>query len=291
MCIDISNYHKKPAFELLGTGDWQICLPEPYHIIVVSRAWREKIRKMIATHYIRWVLAGKSYEIHHRYDPPWDASGDAEKIEVEPASLLDKYATILDWLENELTGDWEATYESYHGKHWRRYADWFSEEKPQLYSDLYHVSFQHLIETADDVDEFKDSMIEELTDFEICMDVIWENLFANFRTEAAWDTYYAVTLKEIAEEERQAEERARLYHAKHTCAKTFWNAHFADLRYLRIEKPQFKELGLAERLADLLADADPEIVQAIAEIGLFGDFSNSVHEAIKALAREALKVD
>ncbi len=58
--------------------------------------------------------------------------------------------------------------------------------------------------------------------------------------------------------------------------KQFWQHHFSHLIGERIEYPRFIDM----KLEDILADTAPNIVEAIAELGLPGNFSNNVRETI-----------
>ncbi len=99
-----------------------------------------------------------------------------------------------------------------------------------------------------------------------------------------WATFQTEARIQIAEEQRQAEERAIRYRAMRQQVQDFWRHRFGELDAVRIEKPEFKALGLANRLRVVLADTDPSIIEAIIEIGLPGAFSNSVALEIQHIA-------
>jgi hypothetical protein len=69
--------------------------------------------------------------------------------------------------------------------------------------------------------------------------------------------------------------------------KQFWELHFPDLMSIRIEMPLFREMGLEKRIAEVLADADPEIVRMMADVSIPGQYSNTVRERIQEIARRA----
>ena len=106
-------------------------------------------------------------------------------------------------------------------------------------------------------------------------------------TADVWQRLEMVARAEIDEEHRRNQERWAKHKLMSEQAQVFWQQHFAYLEDERIEKVVFKEIQLGEKLADILADTDPEIVAAIAEVGLPGNFSNSVRDTIIAIAKRA----
>lgn len=56
---------------------------------------------------------------------------------------------------------------------------------------------------------------------------------------------------------------------------------------IRIEMPLFPEMGLEERITEVLAGADPAIVRIMAEVYIPGMYSNSVRERIQEIVKRA----
>jgi hypothetical protein len=105
----------------------------------------------------------------------------------------------------------------------------------------------------------------------------------------AWKNYRAAVNEQIEAERREAEAAEAQAMVKRNLVRQFWEQHFDDLTGIRIEKPAFDAMKLEDRLEDILADTDPDVVEAIAERGLPGLFSNSVADIIKMVAKNALK--
>lgn len=102
-------------------------------------------------------------------------------------------------------------------------------------------------------------------------------------TAEAWDQFRDHILAEkVAQHERHEQHRAMWQQVDQ-----FWQLHFPDLMKMNIELPLFHKMELEVRIAHVLADADPVIVQMMHAVGVPGLYSNNVRERIMAIVRRA----
>jgi hypothetical protein len=255
----------------------------------VTISWRKEIRDAAAQRFVRWVLNGVSIEIRHDLDPSWDHSGHARQYQADPLILLTRYETLQEWLDSEYTGDSTASFVSGMGLFWDTYADQIKREADERVFELLKSHLQAVLGYDED-DEDDDALMEIVDETVLVQESITKATLlqiGEMATSDVWQRYLPAVQRRIVEEQRKAEEQAAYRTVMQQRIQYFWAHHFPDIEGQRIEKPQFKELHLADRLRELLADADPEVVDAIAELGLPGPFSNSVRDEIQHLARQA----
>jgi DNA-directed RNA polymerase subunit L len=140
----------------------------------------------------------------------------------------------------------------------------------------------------DNFEIWEDPAWEECSMVEICLSRALQLSINQIKTADAWQQYEEIINTEISEEKYQAEIYREDYTRMHHLVRTFWQQHFADLVGHTIEFPQFKTLKMGEKLTDILADTDPQIVEAIGKIGLPGIFSNKVKDTIRKIAQASL---
>jgi len=286
MAIDITKLKEHNLLSTLGEGDWMIAMPAGYSELVVSTQWRDEIIEWAGTCFVRWVLNGTCYTIHHDNDPSWDHSGEPKKQNIDPLILKTLYSTLGDWLKEEYTGQGIPTYESHYGMSWETYSHALNEHVTECINELLHI--QYAAQYAPDPYEFNNAIWEDASLIIVILEQAMSLLVEAFDTTEAWTQFETETRQQIEEEERLSREHSAYYSVLFGQARQFWHTHFIALVDERIELPQFKELGLENRFRELFLDTDPAVVQAIAKVGLPGNFSNSVAEAIKYLAKEAL---
>lgn len=285
MTIDISQMDGEQALAVLGMGTWEIALPDGYPELVVEPEWREGIIAWTCCAYVRWVKDGKSRAITFDYDPPWDHSGEVLSRDTDPLILRGRYATLGAWLADEYTGQWRATFESGYGKYWDTFGNYLEEYLQERITALLKDQCPDQFAEADmSIDPWDDlCMVSTLLEWMLKLSV------EPVSTADAWERFEILTLRQMETERRRQTEAAARRERQGEQARHFWMTHFTDLTTERIDRPRYRNLRLEERLRDLLADTDPAVVEAIAEFGLPGQFSNRVHEAIQALARAALR--
>lgn len=284
MSIDITS--KKDEFELLrllGEGDWQIKTNDDYPDLVVTMTWRQELHDWVAEHFVRWVLNGVSTGISHDNDPPWDNSGIVWKQQSDPDTLLDRYKTLAEWMEQEYTGNSRASYVSGMGLFWDTYKDEIEEEISMRTYRLLESQFS----TKDD--ETYSDFYEAVDMVDISLRFVLLALLERLSTADVWDKYHLLVQVKIVNERRVARERLQQHQLWLQQAKTFWETHFQDVTLNRIEAKEFDALELGNRLAEVLLDTDPAIVEAIANVGLPKNFSNSVKYEIEKIAKNALE--
>ena len=282
MGFQFEKLSPEEALRLLGDGDWAIALPEDYPDLIIPAAWRQAFYDEVGKAFIRWVLAGEVIEITHDYDPPWDYSGQSRKSRVDPMLLLTWHATLDTWLNDEYTGNSQATFTSGCGLSWETYHDdliyyRLDREVGELAEAQYQLT---------SIDE-EFAMSDALGEVSSALEETLRLAIGRIATADVWQRLEMVARAEIDEEHRRNQERWAKHKLMSEQAQVFWQQHFAYLEDERIEKVVFKEIQLGEKLADILADTDPEIVAAIAEVGLPGNFSNSVRDTIIAIAKRA----
>ncbi|MBZ0307186.1 MAG: hypothetical protein K8I82_14035 [Anaerolineae bacterium] len=278
MATDITRLDEDELLPKLGDGEWVIAMPEGYADFHVSAQWRDAIMVWVGVRYVRWVLNGEYYRIDHESDPHWDHSGEARRQIVDPQFLRTRYDTLVEWLDNEYTGQWIPTYTSGFGKDWETYGDVVEEHIRECLVELCRIGF-----TDDSDDVFWD-------DTALVMTQVEQALLMTIRyipTEEVWKRFETLVHQQITEEKRAAAKRSTYIARMRDFVQEFWQTYFSDIQRTRIERPQFVEMRLEERLRESLLDADPDVVAAIVEVGLPGIFSNSVAAHIKIIARDA----
>ncbi|MBC8099491.1 MAG: hypothetical protein H7Y11_08605 [Armatimonadetes bacterium] len=286
MAIDITQLDEADLLSALGDGDWLIAMPTGYEALTVSIAWHAEFVASVGTQFVRWVLNGKRYEIDYDNDPPWDHSGDMQPQNSDRMLLRALYSTLGEWLTAEYTGQWRPTYESNYGKHWESYEDVATQQVGERLSYLFRS--QYVAQFAASVDDMEDTIWDDLAFVMVNLEHALMMLVGRISTTDAWQRYEALTYAQIAEEQRLSAERTALYQQSQARVQQFWQTYFPDLNRTKIERPQFIALKLEARLRELFLDTDPETIMAIAELGLPANFSNSVRDIVKALARAAL---
>jgi hypothetical protein len=286
MSVDLLRIPEEDWLKALGEGDWLLTLPKDHPDLAVSAAWRRTLADDAACKFVRWVMAGVSVEIVRDDDPPWDCSGSARRYQADPLMLLSRHQTLEEWLTSEYTGNSRASYVSGMGLFWQTYEDDLNETIAEQVSELISDQLKPALQPLDD--DGWDEVVEDVFEVEYTLQNVLRLIIGQGTTVDAWRNFEDVVIEQLAtERKRQDEEQARLL-MMHEQVQVFWRQYCADLEGMRIERPDFKRLNLAERLADVLADSDPQIVEAIAKLGLPGKFSNSVHELIRQIASRAL---
>ena len=285
MGVDIEDFDHDKLSEALGTGDWTVALPLGYHDFVIPLAWRAKQRARIGELFVRWVLGGKRIEIEHWSDPSWDHSGSARRIPTDPEQLLMRYKKLRHWMHKEPTGNSEATYESHYGLHWFTYGEELVDDIERALYDLLQTTFPSL--RGDDEDKW-DEMVDIITWGFTAMAEIIKKRIGMMSTEEVWDRYEESTRLKIEIENYAAEERAAQQQVMFEQVRTFWQQQFPDLMGVRLDKIAYHEYDLENRLRDLFADAPPVLLQAFLEARIPAYTSNSVDQAIRQMALDAL---
>jgi hypothetical protein len=291
MGIDITKLAENQLLTVLGDGDWHLTLPTGDPDVIATAQWRQDLVEAACCWFVRWVMTGVDIEIIHDYDPPWDGSGSPRRQPADPMMLLIRHDSLDSWMTAEPTGQSRASYLSGMGLFWDTYEDQLQEE---IDSRVYHLLRTHWLKLRDYPDDFElseDPDWEELFSVELHLQQALRLFVGRITTADAWKQYESVVHAQIAEERRQATIRQAEYERKRDLAQQFWRQHFADLTGQRIEYPEFVGLKLGPRIADILADTDPQVVEAIADLGLPGNFSTHASADIKYIARKIANSD
>jgi hypothetical protein len=289
MGVDISNVPAEELLEVLGDGDWILTLPEDYPDIVITADMRQKLYEEVACTFVEWVMRGIEVVIEHHLDPEWDRSGSASRYNRDPLMLLIKYETIEEWLTEAYTGNSRATYISGYGLAWDTYEKAFEEGIEEMWYELVDSIAGTLHDDEDDKYEFLERISDDTFDVEISAKQALRFLIGQGTTQAAWKQYQGIVAAELHQEQVEAEERRIRHSAMRERVQRFYDQHFADLPRDKIEMPQLREFNVENRLKEALLDADPELVTALAEVGLPVYCSNGVSNRISNLLRDVLK--
>ena len=282
--VDLLKTDEDEVLERLGRADWLIALPEDLPDLIITTQWRCDLQADCARRFVRWVMQGIDRVLTHDYDPPWDTSGSLRQIKTDPLMLLVRHKLLSDWAEHEYTGHSEATYMSGMGLMWLTYHQDIENdiqgEVTEYFVDycVNHWNMERESESFADCWEDSDIpwIIPRLTSV-LVKDVL------QLSTADAWKQFEA----DIIAENEARRKKAEQYQYQQQQVHQFWELHFPDLMRMRIEMPLFREMDLEQRIAEVLADADPQIVRMMAEVRLPGNYSLTVEEHIKEIVRRA----
>ena len=282
---DIRKLKVEKLLEGLGVGDWIIPITDEIPDLEMTVQHREAYWEIAGKLFVRWVIKGIDRIHTHDDDPPWDHSGSIRNKQADPMILLTRHTSLKDWAETEYTGNSTASYESGYGLYW----DTFDKEITSLIEEkLYDLAREHsrpYLNVDDDQEVWEDPDFEEVEYVIMLLGFALNKEALQTSTSEAWRRYEGLVRVEIEVERRKAEEWAE----RSQRVSEFWRQHFPDLLDMRrIDAPLFEAMNLEHRIAEVLADADPEIVRLITEHRLPGSYSNSVTEHIKNIARRAL---
>lgn len=284
--IDVTKIRENQLLEHLGKTDWVIVLPEGLPHLIVMEEWRFGLQAYAGKLFARWVMDGVDRVFTHDYDPPWDHSGSLRSVITDSLTLLTRHASLSDWAENEYTGYSEATFESGIGLSWITYYEEIRDYVERQMTDFVSAHCMDFWKIEDESNLFEDKRWD-FSEIPIIVSIL---AFASLKdtlkllTTDAWKWFETDIHTENAARRKEAERR----HYMQEQVKRFWGLHFPDLMSIRIEMPLFRKMGLEKRITDVLADADPDIVQAIVEIYVPGNYSNTVRECIQYIARRAI---
>jgi len=275
MPLDMMSLFEDDARSRLGNGDWQLIFEDKTQLIITP-TWRQQIIDYACELFVRWVINGYEYKVN--YDGYYSSS---KAYRVDSKLLLIKYDTLSEWCD-EYTGNRGFHY------HWMTYEDIireFIEEKTfDVVLHTYMATYQMNDEEVDELQAFDDAL-----GLLPALQFVLPSIFTDINTQDVWAQYETLVRKKLAEEVHQRKIRQARHQYQKKLVDTFWQAHFSHLVGKRIEKPEFDDMKFAEDLSNILLDTDPEIIEAIIEIDVPQNVSNSVREIIKNIAKQALE--
>jgi hypothetical protein len=289
MGVDISNVPEEELLEVLGDGDWILTLPEGYPDVVITAAMRQTLYDEVARTFVEWTMRGIEVEIDHSFDPEWDRSGVALRRERDPLMLLIKYETIEEWLDKAYTGNSQASYMSGHGLYWDTYGNEFDRRTQEFWSELIGTIAHAQCDDEDDYYDYLESIGDAVVDVEISAIQALTLYIRRGTTNEVWKKYQGEVSARLYQQQAEAKERRIRHSIMRDRVQSFYDLHFADLPRDKMEMPQFREFNVENRLREVLLDADPELVTAMAEVGLPIVVSNKVSDKITNLLRDILK--
>jgi hypothetical protein len=146
----------------------------------------------------------------HDNDPHWDHSGEVRRNNADPLILRTLYDTLVEWLDNEYTGQWTPTYTSGCGMNWETYGDVVEEYVRERLAEWCHSQFD------DKSDDFEDTFWD---DADLVMSQVEQALLMVVRripTEEAWKRFETLAHQQIADEKRLLAEQAAHFAQMHT---------------------------------------------------------------------------
>jgi hypothetical protein len=288
MGIDVLELDEDGLLPTLGTGDWLIALPDNHPDLVIAYEWRRNLHNDAARKFVRWVMGGIAIDIRHHNDPSWDQSGEAYRESVDPLLLLTRHENLQQWLDNEYTGNSRASYVSGMGLFWDTYDEDVSSDIDEKVLDLIKTHLQSVLDYDEDDDIWMD-ILDEITWVQSAITRAIRLETGLISTKTAWQNFNNEVRFQLEEQRRYAMELAARHNAMRQKSHEFWHIYFADLEGQRIEQAEFRAMKLANRLREVLTDTDPDIIEAIVEVGLPASFSKSVAAEIQDIAKQALK--
>ncbi len=259
-----------------GEGIWRVRSSGDWPDLVLEPEDRQHIFNAAAKQFAEWVFEGTVDAIHHRNDPPWDHSGELVKITSTPTERLALYDTLEAWMEEAHTGNSSASFESGYGL---SYETFHAKIDRLVMNELTALWTRGLSEAQREL-MFDQDPWEDTVDVQIALGL----LVGQMSVPEAWTRGQAAARAALAIEEAETEiEHTRVERCR-MLAKEFWNKYFRNFSERFIDKPTAHDIGFFDHLRRALADAKPETVYAIIQVGLPGDFSNRVSQMIQAEA-------
>ena len=288
MALDVERIEPEEALKLLGDGDWHIKNDDENHPeLVFNLQFRQTILDYAANLFVRWVIAGREVKIYHHNDPSWDSSGSARTHIVDPLILLVKYETMNDWMENASTGHSKASYVSGMGLFWITFGEEIKDFVQESIYNLVKANLEAIYHIPEDEEAWEHDKWEDWEFVSWWVEPICMLWLSQFSTKDIWAKYEISVRTKIAEERIIYEKRQKIMERQRQLADNFWKAHFPELVGQRLEAPEFDARGIAEHLKVVFPYTAPEVVEAIASVGVTGNFSNSIRYAIKHIAEQA----
>jgi len=244
---------------------------------VLSFEGRRQILKKVAELFSRWVIEGTTFEVSHDQDPYWDHSGVLIKLQSTPQGRLELYPTLERWAEDAPTGGSVPTFLSGCGL---RHQTFEEEVEQTISSELAALWTKNMSST--ERERFLDKAFEDAsTDIEMRL---VEQAY-RIPTCDAWilgETGARESIKCDEERRERGWARDQFHKAR---AGSFRESYLADLSpNYRIDGSNSR--AFMERLSRILDLVDTADLDALASMGLPGNFSNSVKDRIARMAIE-----
>ena len=181
-------------------------------------------------------------------------------------------------MEDELTGNQTATYLSGYGLHSNVYRD-------EIWEHIEYCALPNALLSClseEEREDIEEDLCEK--DFTFALLMVLDEM----PTNVVWER-----LKDRENHNRKlaAEASKRRQEFRLTCrqlSKDLLERYLPLLAQRRIERPDWKEEGLKDYLYETLKRLEIKYVVAVKEVGLPGDYSNSVEGDIAKIANEIL---
>jgi hypothetical protein len=231
--------------------------------------------------FTEWLLDGKTFDVDHSFDPPGDHSGilSCRKLtEEERREIMSK--TLLEWMRNQYSGNSTASYVSgcglFHDDYQKVIEDYVLERITDvLKSQVSDEEWWELIENDDFV--FFEADIQSHI-----MEAI-----QSIPTKEAYRWRQKEVLRRRVQREIENQNRQNYLDKCASYAVAFQRRHLPWFPTSFIDKPLWRNSGLETQLREALKKADSKTLEALREVGLNGQFSNSVASEIRRLMEEA----
>ena len=261
-------------------SDWHIFLCEDQLDLVITVRQRHEILDWAMQEFTEWVIKARIFDIAYDRDPPWEHSGEAIERPLEERDRQKiMHGTLGEWMKN-LTGTWTPTYISGYGKAHDTYED---EVRDHISVQVYQM-FEAQVEPQRWEEIWDDS---KLADTSLILEETLIDQLSSISAAHAYRRFETSVRQRIARRELQAQSRQLAFDNWRQQAQRFWTEYFPlMLPNARIDKPVWHNLGLAAQLQEALDQAGPTDIEAILEVGLPGNLSNSVRDEIRRIVLE-----
>lgn len=253
---DFLNNH--PQITVDFEDNWIIFLKEIQFSFKLALKQRQNIMDWPMKLFTSWLIDDEIFEITFEEDPPWDSSGKTVKRNLKKSEIAAFLSgTLKEWMET-YTGNWTASYESGCGKYHETYEE-------EIQRHISEKLYEFLKLQAESEEKFE----------EICNSYEWEKILidleevffyeiASIPSLFAYRKFEEKIHKENIEENLDTEKNR----------KRLWNS-----------------LNLSKKIHSALAEAGPELLEAISKVGLPGNFSDSISAEIQNIVNKYLSND
>jgi hypothetical protein len=231
--------------------------------------------------FTEWLLDGKTFDVDHSFDPPWDHSGILfcrNLTEEERGEILSK--TLGEWMRSQYSGNSTASYVSGCGLFHDDYQKVIEDHVQDRITDVLksQVSDEEWWELIDNDDFF-------LFELDIQSHIV--EAIQSIPTKGAYRWCEKEVLRRRFQREIENQNRRNYLDECSRYAFAFQRRHLPWFPTSFIDKPLWRNSGLETQLREALKKADSKTLEALRVVGLNGQFSNSVASEIRKIIEEA----
>ena len=231
--------------------------------------------------FTEWLLDGRTFEVDHGFDPPWDHSGMLKcrrLTEDERKEILSW--TLGEWMRNQYSGNSTASYEPGCGL--------FHDDYQNVIEDHVQESISDVLRSQVSEEEWWD-LIEndDFNDFEVNLQSHIIDAIRSLPTRDAYQWCEKEVLRRRIQREVENRHRQNYLDECRRRAFAFQERYLPWLPTGYIDKPLWRSDRIEEQLREALKMVDAKTLEALKAVGLKGRFSNSVASEIEKILAEA----